>query len=83
MNIYTYSEARQNLAMLLDKAKTEGSVIIKRKDGSLFELKNITGSSSPFDIKGINTNISREEIVDIIRESREAYSGKLITGDKK
>jgi len=38
----TYSEARQKLASLLDKAKKEGKVIIKRKDGVIFELKSIT-----------------------------------------
>jgi PHD/YefM family antitoxin component YafN of YafNO toxin-antitoxin module len=38
MNTYTYSEARQNLSMLLD-IKKEESVLIKRRDGSIYELK--------------------------------------------
>ncbi len=71
MNTYTYSEARQKLASLLDKAKKEGKVIIKRKDGALFELKSITDKKSPLDVKGVNTKLKREEIIDILREVRE------------
>lgn len=71
MNTYTYSEARQKLASLLDKAKKEGKVIIKRKDGALFELKSITDKKSPLDVKGVNAKLKREEIIDILREVRE------------
>lgn len=71
MNIYSYSEARQKLASLLDKAKKEGRVLIKRKDGSLFEVKSITGKKSPLDVKGVNINIEREEIISILRETRD------------
>jgi PHD/YefM family antitoxin component YafN of YafNO toxin-antitoxin module len=70
MQSYTYSEARQKLAMLLDKAKKEGKVIIKRKDGSTFELKSITEKKSPLDVKGVNANLEKEEILDILREIR-------------
>jgi PHD/YefM family antitoxin component YafN of YafNO toxin-antitoxin module len=31
MNVYTYTEARQNLATLLEKALREGEVLIRRK----------------------------------------------------
>ena len=36
MNVYTYTEARQNLATLLDKALREGEVLIRGKDGQVF-----------------------------------------------
>jgi antitoxin Phd len=71
MNTYTYSEARQKLALLLDKAKKEGTVIIKRKDGSKFELKSIKEKKSPLDVKGINAKLKRTEILEILREVRE------------
>ncbi|MFO7525790.1 MAG: type II toxin-antitoxin system Phd/YefM family antitoxin [Ignavibacteriaceae bacterium] len=71
MNIYSYSEARQKLASLLDKAKKEGKVLIKRKDGSLFELKSITRKKSPLDVRGVNINLEKEEIINILREIRE------------
>ena len=71
MQTYTYSEARQKLAFLLDKAKTDGSVLIKRKDGSLFEIKARSVKKSPLDVKGINVNIDKNEILDILKEIRE------------
>ena len=33
MQIYTYSEARQKLAIVLDQAENSGKVLIRRKDG--------------------------------------------------
>jgi hypothetical protein len=71
MNTYTYSEARQKLAALLNKAKKEGKVLIKRKDGTVFEVKALTGESSPLDVKGVNAKLQREEIIDVLREVRE------------
>lgn len=70
MKIYTYSEARQKLASLLEKAKKEGKIIIKRKDGSKFELRPIEEKKSPLDVGGINLKIKRKEIIDILREVR-------------
>jgi hypothetical protein len=70
MNTYTYSEARQRLATLLDQAKKEGKVLIKRKDGSVFELKSIVKKKSPLDVKGVNIKMDKEEIIDILREVR-------------
>jgi len=71
MNVYTYSEARQHLAELLDKAKNLGKILIRRKDGSLFALTpEKKRSRSPLDVKGITTNISTHEMIQFIRESR-------------
>jgi hypothetical protein len=74
MNIYTYSEARQKLSSLLDQAQKEGGVIIKRKDGSTFELKPVIEKKSPLDVKGIDLNVNSEEIVDIVREARSGWN---------
>jgi len=71
MQIYTYSEARQKLASILNKAKKEGSALIKRKDGSVFEVKVHSVKKSPLDVKGINIDINKDEIIDIIKEVRE------------
>jgi len=72
MRVYNYSEARQNFSTLLNTALNE-EVIITRKDGSKFKVIPIgeNESKSPFDVKGVNTNIGTEEILDIIRESRQ------------
>ena len=39
MEVYTYSEARQNMAALLEKADQGECIRIRRKDGRLFELR--------------------------------------------
>jgi len=73
MKVYTYSEARQKLASLLDKAEKEGEVMIKRKDGQIFVVKPKKGSISPLDVEGIDLNITTEEILEFIREGRRSY----------
>lgn len=71
MQIYTYSEARQNLAGLLEKAKQQGEVCIKRKDGQIFTLHPLKKSSrSPLDVPGVKTDISATEIVMFVQKSR-------------
>jgi antitoxin (DNA-binding transcriptional repressor) of toxin-antitoxin stability system len=73
MRVYTYSEARQNLARLLEEASGSGEVQIQRKDGSIFRLMPVQEPRSPFEgIRGISSSISREEIVAYVRESRES-----------
>lgn len=69
--IYTYSEARQKLAKVLDQANTEGEVLIKRKDGRVFLVKPLNEKKSSLDVPGIDLGISTEELVKIIREGRE------------
>jgi hypothetical protein len=71
MTVYTFSEARQNFASILEKAKTEGQVLIKRKDGSLFAIQPVPKQESPLDVEGIDVGLSAAEIVDIVREIRE------------
>lgn len=70
MRSYTYSEARQNLASLLDMAQTE-DVEIRRKDGSVFILRaRKRNDRSPFDVPYVDAQLDTEEILDAIRESR-------------
>ncbi|NOZ68613.1 MAG: type II toxin-antitoxin system Phd/YefM family antitoxin [Deferribacteres bacterium] len=71
MTTYTFSEARQKLSSVLEKARTQGEVLIKRKDGSIFVVKPVSSKRSPLDVAGINANLSAKEIVDIVREIRE------------
>jgi antitoxin Phd len=71
MQVYTYSEARQKLAEVLEKAESSGKVIIRRKDGRTFVLVPEKSLSSPLDVPSVKADISTQEIVDIIREGRE------------
>ena len=70
MTVFTYSEARQKLATLLDRAKVEGEVRIKRKDGQVFVIKPLRESGSPLDVPGVDLGLSAAEIVDFVREGR-------------
>ena len=71
MKVFTYSEARQNLAKLLVLAQSE-EVEIRRRDGGVFSLRSKKQQPrSPFDVPGVDVNISTEEIVDIVRAGRE------------
>jgi len=72
MIVYTYSEARQNLATLLNKAAREGEVRIKRKDGQVFIVKPQPRADSPLDVKGIDLDITVPDILQAIQEGRRA-----------
>lgn len=73
MKVYTYSEARQNLASLLEEARRDGAVRIQRRDGQSFVLTPEATSSSPLDVEGVDLRITRNEIVSFVRESRREY----------
>ncbi len=71
MQVYTYSEARQKLAVVLEQAENTGKVLIRRKDGRTFALIPEEIVTSPLNVPSIKANITSKEIVDIIREGRE------------
>ena len=71
MQVYTYSEARQKLAIVLEQAENTGKILIRRKDGRTFALVPEKIESSPLDVPSIKANITTQELLDIIREGRE------------
>jgi PHD/YefM family antitoxin component YafN of YafNO toxin-antitoxin module len=73
MKEYTYSEARQRLASLLNSARKDGAVRIRRRDGQRFVVKPETQKRSPLDVSTLDLHIGREEIVEIVRSSRHGY----------
>lgn len=78
MKTYTYSEARQRLASLLDQAGREGSVQIRRQDGSTFVLQPVVATRSPLDVPGVRSSLRRGELVDLIREERASAGDRII-----
>jgi len=70
MKEYTFSEARQRLASLLDRAQKEGAVRIRKRDGRKFILQPETQSKSPLNVPSLNLDIGRDEIIEVIRSSR-------------
>ena len=71
MRVYTYSQARKQLASVLDDAAREGMVQIQRRDGRRFAVRPIPSAKSPLDVPGIATDITTAELIEIIREGRE------------
>ncbi len=74
MKVYTYSEARRQLASVLDAAQQDGAVRIRRRDGRTFVLQLETSKSSPLDVEGVDLGISTSDIVSLVRESRSRYA---------
>lgn len=68
--VYTYSEARQNLASLLERALRDGEVRVRRKDGQLFVIVPEVAGGSPLDVEGVDLDLSPEEIVAFVQEGR-------------
>jgi hypothetical protein len=72
MKVYTYSKAREKLADILEESKTE-EVVIRRRKGDMYTIvpHSARPRRSPFDIPGLGKGVTRQEITDAIRESRE------------
>ena len=70
MAVYTYSEARQKLARVLDEAESTGKVLIRRKDGRTYALVPECAPASPLDVPSVEADISTQEIVTLVREQR-------------
>ena len=75
MDVYTYSEARQNLSSVLDKAESSGKVLIRRKDGKTYALVPERPTASPLDVPSIKADISTQEIVTLVRQERGRIRG--------
>jgi hypothetical protein len=68
--VYTYSDARQNFASILEQALREGQVKVKRKDGQVFIIQPEKRTNSPLDVESLDLGVTTDEIVAFIRESR-------------
>lgn len=71
MLVVTYSEARRTFASILDKAKEDGAVIIRRADGSMFRLIPEPGASSPFNGVATEIRLKRGELKKALDESKD------------
>ena len=74
MQVFEYDDFYQNVTKIFDVALTQ-EVIVKNNNGYSYKILPIKNDDSmeksPFeDIPGIKVNISTQEIVELIRESR-------------
>jgi hypothetical protein len=70
MKEFSTVEARQRLASLLEHASKDGAVRIRRKDGQAFVLRPEQPVLSPLDVPAIEARLSRDDILEAIREGR-------------
>lgn len=75
MKVYTFSEARQNFASVLENAQKEGAVRVNRRDGRAFTIQPVQESPSPLAVKGVNLKLSRSDILAAVQESRKRAGG--------
>ena len=75
MEVYTYSEARQKLSSVLDKAESAGKVLIRRKDGRTYALMPERPTVSPLDVPSIDADISTQDVVTLVRQQRGKIRG--------
>ena len=76
MDVYTYSEARQKLSSVLDKAESTGKVLIRRKDGRTYALTPERPTASPLDVSSIEAEITTREVVALVRDQRRRIRGR-------
>ncbi len=67
----TYLETQENLSVLLERAREQGEVRIRRTDGQVFILKPERAGRSALDVAGIDLGVSTKEIIEFVREGRE------------
>jgi len=77
MKVYTYSEARRRLADVLNIARSE-EVIIKRRGGETFSVIYRKSNKSPFDVPGIQTKATTNDILAAVRDSRERFAEQSV-----
>ena len=72
MKPYTYSEARENFASVLEEAERDGAVEIRRRDGAIFRISPARRSkASPLDVKGVKLGVQTDDLIAAVREGRE------------
>lgn len=75
MKVYTYSQARQNLAEVLNRAKAE-EVVIRRRGGDTFTVVPALRRGSPFNVPGIQTRVCTEDILAAVKDSRSSRAAR-------
>lgn len=69
MMTYSYEKAKKNFDLVFKKASIDGKVAI-RKDDQIYILMPASKNVSPLDIEGVDMEISSQDIIQFIHESR-------------
>ena len=67
MTTYSYSEARERLSTLLERALMEGQVKLRSRDGRIFIIRpEKLPKTSPFDVRSVKLPISKVDILELL-----------------
>lgn len=78
MKSYTFSEARQSLASVLEAARRDGAVRIRRRDGQAFVIVPEQPKYSPLDVEGVELDLTAQEIVAFVHAGRRPAEGDAV-----
>jgi hypothetical protein len=69
---YKYTDARrQTLKKFLAEAEKDGEIRIIQRDGKVFVLRLLRLGNSPLDVSGVDTSVTRQDVIDSVRAGRE------------
>lgn len=72
MMTYSYSDVKQRLAVILERALADGQVKLRDRNGRVFVIRpELAAKKSPLDVQSVKLPITRSDILSAIRESRE------------
>ena len=71
MTIYTEAEVQQQLKAVLDGARSQGEVRIRMEGGEEFIVRPVGRGRSPLDVRGVDLGLTSDDILRVVRESRE------------
>jgi len=72
----TKQQVLKAIQELPDDATAEDA---RRRDGQAFVVRPGASGGSPLDVPGVDAGLSRQEIVDLVRKSRQS-SGRFLKG---
>ncbi len=73
MRVFSFCEARRNLAGPLDAANQDGAALVHHQDGRAFVVRPEDSLKSVLDVEGVDLGVTTEEIVATVREGRERH----------
>ena len=78
MTVYTDADLRQRSDDVLEEARSQGEVRIKRGDGQEFILRAAQDQRSPLDVVGVKIDppLTIDEIVTAIHEGRDRHGNR-------
>jgi antitoxin (DNA-binding transcriptional repressor) of toxin-antitoxin stability system len=71
MLVVTFSDARKKFSSILDRARKDGAVLIKRADGTCFRIVPEMISESPLDVLALDISLKPGELAAALEEARE------------